>query len=325
MRANELEKILRELRLDTKMKKVSNNSDTNFMICCPFHGERRASCGISLNKLCGACFSCGQSFHLTELVMHVLGVPFFKAVDWLEERVKINKQSVNELKLRRFEDEVSNESYEILPNFKLAVYQSGKVMHNYLRERGFTPETVKVFKIGWDEDLNRITVPIFDANSNLQGFIGRTVFNESDKEYFPLYGNGAKYKLYPPLKKSFSLFPIHKLEIEDELILVEGTLDALWMHQNGFKNTLSIITANIASDQVKLIEKLGVKSIILALDNDSAGKSGIEKCIKAFKGDYKLYGVNYIGKDPCDHSKDELEEVFAGKYLLNKKVLKRFD
>lgn len=40
MRANELERILRELRLDTKMKKVSNNNATNFMICCPFHGGK---------------------------------------------------------------------------------------------------------------------------------------------------------------------------------------------------------------------------------------------------------------------------------------------
>ena len=325
MRESELEKILRDLRLDSKMRKIHNNGDTNIMFNCPYHGERNPSCGISVQKEVGACFSCGKSFHIPDLVMHVLGISFNKAMDWLEERVKINKQAVNELRLRRFDEIVEKESYEILPRFKLAPYQSGKVYHSYLEKRGFSRETSKEFLLGWDSELSRITVPIFDIKNNLQGFIGRTVFNESDPEYFPLYGTSQRYRLYPPLKKSFSLFPIHKVELDDELILVEGTLDSIWMWQCGFRNVLSTITSHIAHEQIKIINNLGVRSIILALDNDKAGKDGMEKAIKELSGTCKLYTVEYTKKDPCDHTKEELMEIFRNKKLVCKKSLKRIE
>ena len=323
MKSEEMRRILNDLGLGSKLKVISKETGVDYMFCCPYHGEKRPSCGISVEKQVGACFACGKTFHITELVMHVLDYSFQKAMDWLEERTNIDKKQSNKIYLRQFEDDIEKSDYEILPRIKLAPFKSGKVAPEYLLERGFTKDTLREFQVGWDSNLYRATIPVFDRLNNLQGFIGRAVVERDSTMYESLYGNTEKYHIYPPVKKSTILFPVNKLVETQEVILVEGTLDCLWMWQCGFKNTLSIITSTLHEYQVNLLEKLGIKSIVLALDNDDAGKRGIEKALKLLKGKFIVYGVDYVYKDPCDHSKEELEEIFSEKYLLGKKSLKK--
>lgn len=124
VRSDDLIKILTDLGLSRRMKIINSTDDTNFMFCCPWHGEKRPSCGISLNKLRGGCFACGQSFHISQLVMHVKDFSFSKAMEWLEERVKIDKQQSNKVYLRQFEDMAEKEDYEIftMSHILLAVF-----------------------------------------------------------------------------------------------------------------------------------------------------------------------------------------------------------
>ena len=96
------------------------------------------------------------------------------------------------------------------------------------------------------------------------------------------------------------------------IILVEGLLDAIWMHKFGFTNTLSIISAQISKEQIKKLKLFNVKQIVLALDNDKAGEDGCKRIYKALKNDFSFLRCKFPGgkKDVQDCNEQELREMF---------------
>jgi DNA primase len=332
MNASDLEDLLRDLGF-SKMRIVNNNSDTNIMVCCPYHGEHNPSMGVSAEKECFGCFACPATGTLVELVMYMKDYSYTKAKDYLEEKFNINMKTFDELgTIRRYgEEEVEEVKSEILPYYKLAPYRSGKIFHQYLLNRGFTKETLKKFMIGWDRTKNRITIPVFTPKNELLGFIGRAVLEPKikgkiNKEYKAIYGNADRYLVYE-FQKSHALFPIHLFDGSDTAIIVEGTLDAMWMHQNGFTNTLSSLGAKFSKEQLELLYDLGVKKVILLYDNDDAGFDGKDKAYKLLKNDFIVYNTHFPEdkNDPQNCSKEELEEILQNKGYFNSLLVKKIE
>jgi DNA primase len=280
-----------------------------------------------------SCFACKVAGGLDYFVSEVLGITVPKAAEWLKERKYTDGRQVSSKPsgLRRYEEKKELPKLESLPYHKLAPYRSGKAIHKYLLDRGFSRKICEEFMIGWDDDRLRVTIPIFNTNNELQGFLARAVLEQKidgkrNPEYEKIYGDRDKY-LVDNFKRSLTFFPLNKLEIKDEtIILVEGSLSALWMYQHEFNNVLAVLTSSLSKAQAELLLKMPVKKIVAMLDNDEAGMLGRAKIYDLLKNDLTVYDVVYPdGKnDPAELSKVQIKEMLDNMILYGKKDRRRF-
>ena len=225
MNTSNLVKLLEEIGLE-KIKVINDN----VMFLCPFHGEvNNPSAGIKIDGLYGACFSCNQGFTLLSLVMHTKQCSFKKACDLIDDYGGSIREEVSSRKILRYgEAEETAEKMPVLPSHRLAVYGSGKKFHKYILER-FPKDICRKFMIGWDEEILRITIPIFNREDGLLGFIRRAVLNpkisgETNPEYEKVYGNQPKYLIDSCIVKSHVLYPLNHFILPQDrtVILCEG-------------------------------------------------------------------------------------------------------
>lgn len=290
--------ILNELGLE-KIKVMHGSEDTNIQFCCPFHGERHPSCGISVSKRIGKCFACGETFNLPKLVAYCKGMTYPQVYDYLQEMHYVDDRKVTFETLKRYEDFTDKEERFIQPFYKIAPFKSGKVIHPYMEERGFDEDDVEHFMLGWDANENRITIPVFWDSGELCGVIGRT----TSKTVQP------KYKIYE-FPQSKIIYPFnHFTPIDKSAIIVEGTLDAMWLHKLGFRNAVSIINASVSHAQISLLQKAGVEHIILALDNDTAGENGCAKFYEKSKREFRTFKRLVYPKGKKDVQDMSLDEI----------------
>jgi DNA primase len=132
-------------------------------------------------------------------------------------------------------------------------------MTSYFFERGFTAATMRRFDVRFDEERQSIIWPVFDKGSKIQGFVERKLPGQP----------GAKY-LYP---HGFvrTLFPLNFFE-GPTMVLVEGPLDAMWLHQLGFRGALAMLGGALTRHQIVDIRGLTERVIVLT-DSDTAGRA----------------------------------------------------
>jgi DNA primase len=346
---HELEEILKhDIGLD-KVRKHVGRKGVNFMFCCPFHGESKPSAGIlnSSDGAYGQCYSCEETFSLPKLYAHVKGIEMYDAMGEIAEKFNVEFKSniIGKKKLKRYDEameikETSNKRFE-LPRYKLAPFRSGKETHKYFFNRGFTKQTVKEAMIGWDKVRKRVTIPIFHRDGVLAGFTGRAVLEQklpngkANPKYIKIYGNEPKYYIYENFPIGEVLYGSHEFYSEDNTaIIVEGTLDRLWLRQLGFTNVLSIIVAKMSMDkrtgvstQAQILHELGVEKVIFMHDNDKAGEVGKKVAYNILKKDFVCFNVDYPEdyKDPVGMDKEEIDEILASKTRYGRKELKRYE
>lgn len=176
-------------------------------------------------------------------------------------------------------------------------YNRGRVPA-WIFNRGFSPETLVDWECGADID-GSLVIPVYDIKSHLVGSITRRL-NMTPKY---LYSKG--------LRKSRLLFGANKMETSDFICVTEGSLDALWLNQNGF-SAVSILGATISKAQEDLLLQLPTNEIVLCLDNDKAGEIGMQKALTSLMIRCKVSRVNLPGgyKDVQDiRDVDLLKEV----------------
>jgi len=299
--------------LETKVVQASRvKSDVQF--CCTIHKESNPSAGFNVEKGVFNCFSCRASGNISWLLFKSLDQ--FKSLKQADEflaekygldlkRKYINKEKTE---LPRFESFTKGEERkrEEVPISFIAPFKSGLETYRYFYNRGFNYNIVKEFMIGRDLKNKTITIPIFWEDNKLAGVIGRYVSKDRKKN--------QRYKIYDfPVSKI--VFPLNKLEtINDTLIGVEGTLDAIRMHQLGYTNTFAILGNTISKDQAEIIKSRCSKFIDM-FDNDERGKTASESARKNLGTDILYYSVSYLEgkKDPCDCTKEEIEEMIRNK------------
>ena len=140
---------------------------------------------------------------------------------------------------------------------------------------------------------NRVMTPIIDVRGNVIAFGGR-VLDDSK----PKYVNTSDTLVY---KKTNELFALNfaKDSGKDSLILCEGYMDVISMHQAGFNNAVAGCGTALTSEQVRLINRYA-KEVILAYDADEAGQKAVHKAMQLFKStDVKIRVPRFTGgKDP---------------------------
>lgn len=289
---------------------------------CPFHNDSRPSFTVSPEKGIAYCFSCntgGDIFKFTQLVEKT---DFPGALKLLADRAGV--------RLPEFRPEIQDEKRQILKaNEEAAAFFSSQLKlfvsgMEYVKSRGLSEETIKLFQLGFSPDsytalrdhfqkagfsekllLNaglisqrsmadrntydrfrgRVMFPIADVQGNIIGFGGR-IMDEGE----PKYLNSPETEVY---HKGRVLYGLHLakefIKKEDLAIFVEGYMDVITAHQAGFRNVIATSGTALTADQLTLIQRF-TNNIAFCLDSDAAGQraTGFAKEVLANVNDLLL-------------------------------------
>ncbi len=189
---------------------------------------------------------------------------------------------------------------------------------NYIKSQMFTMnEAVEMGVVGYDSGRNfarfieRITFPIHSANGSLVGFGGRTIT-----------GHQAKYVNSPEtpfFNKSRLLYAYHHakqaLYKKSEIIITEGYLDVIMLHQAGFDNAVATLGTALTQEHLPLLRK-GDPRVVMAYDGDKAGRAAALKAAKllsasGFRGGVVIFAQ---GLDPADMVNSGATEELANMF-----------
>jgi DNA primase len=282
----------------------------NFKGLCPFHSEKTPSFTVSPSKGIFHCFGCGVGGNVFHFLMKFKGISFPDAVKLLGEKVGVPVESAypGDERARNRTETLYRINSAASAFFEKYLYSEGGVHAlNYLLARRLSASILREFHIGyspgvWDallshlyprgfsvEDIeetglivkrksgqghydrfrNRVMFPIFDNIGRCIGFGGRTL--EADKPEIPKYINSNENLLYHKGRFLFGFTNAQEaIRKEDGVIIVEGYVDVLRMHQEGLKNTIAPLGTALTEDQVSLISRY-TKNVYLAFDSDEAG------------------------------------------------------
>ena len=313
---------------------------TNFKAPCPFHDEKTPSFVVSPQKQIYHCFGCGAGGDAVKFVMEYEHLSYPEALEKLASTYGFTLQYTNSP--NRYNTDILqriNEYYQsLLPHNETAM--------RYLLERGVYESSIEKFGIGyapashqtieWIEKnyfsmqdamkfgiiggeapryyarfIERITFPIHSPNGSVVGFGGRTITGHQAK-----YVNSPET---PVFNKSRLLYAYHLARSEiykkKEIIVTEGYLDVVMLHQAGFGNAVATLGTALTKDHLPLLRK-GEPRVVMAYDGDSAGINAALKAAKllstaGFSGGVVIFEG---GMDPADMVKnaqiEELENLF---------------
>lgn len=311
---------------------------------CPFHNEKTPSFTVYENTQSFYCFGCGAGGDGVSFMRKIENLDYIDAVKVLAQRAGMQMpddgydDSLS--KKRRTVLEINRETARFYHNYMMS--EQGKVGLQYFLNRGLSQKTIRHFGLGyapnkWDELLkhlkskgynvsdmlaagvvrksekgyydyfrNRVMTPIIDVRGNFIAFGGR-VLDDSK----PKYINTSDTLAY---KKTNEVFGLNyaKDSGKDSLILCEGYMDVIAMHQAGFTNAVAGCGTALTNEQVRLLSRYA-KEIILVYDNDEAGQKALNKAISLFDQVDIEISIPTLsdGKDPDEIIKNVGRAQFA--------------
>lgn len=312
---------------------------------CPFHNEKTPSFTVYPATQSFYCFGCGAGGDAITFLKKIENLDYLDAVKTLAQRAGLQMPQEgfdNSLsKRRRRILEMNREAARFYHSVLLS--PEGKVGYDYYIGRALSAATINHFGLGfapnqWDALLkhmrakgyqpaelvdaglarkgqkgyydnfrNRVMTPIIDVRGNVIAFGGR-VLDDSK----PKYINTGDTLVY---KKTNELFALNfaKDSKEDALILCEGYMDVIAMHQAGFTNAVAGCGTALTTEQVRLISRYA-KEVILTYDADEAGQKALQKAMTLFdQTDVKVRIPALAGgKDPDEIIRTYGRDKFKG-------------
>lgn len=313
---------------------------------CPFHNEKTPSFTVYHDTQSFYCFGCGAGGDAVTFIKRIENLDYLDAVKLLAQRagMQMPQEGFDDSlsKKRRKIFEINRETAKFY--YSYLVSPQGKVGLNYFLNRGLNMKTIKKFGLGfapdgWDTLIkhlkskgfsvgdmvdagvvkvstkgryydffrNRVMTPVIDVRGNVVAFGGR-VLDDSK----PKYVNTSDTLVY---KKTNELFALNlaKDSNQNGLILCEGYMDVIAMHQAGFTNAVAGCGTALTSEQVRLISRYA-DEVILAYDADEAGQKALKKAVELFKQtDVKIKIPSLVGgKDPDEIIKTYGRDKFKG-------------
>ena len=312
----------------------------NLVGLCPFHNEKTPSFTVYPESGSFYCFGCGKGGDIFTFTSLAENLDYIEAVKLLAERSGVTiPQDGYDDSMQRLKDnifEINRQTAKFYHSYLMS--DKGKWALDYLTSRGLAVETIKHFGLGaapdsWDALINflkskgftisdmvaanvvgksqrgsyydrfrkRIMFPIINIRGKVIGFSGRAMPGE-DKAGGK-YVNTSDTLVY---KKSENLFGMNfaKNFCDERIILVEGNLDVISLHQAGFENAVAALGTSFTPEQAKLISKY-TKEIVLTLDADAAGQKAVKRAGEILKATGLSVRVITIpdGKDPDEYIK----------------------
>lgn len=267
---------------------------------CPIHHDSHRSFAVHEEQGNWVCYAQCGSGSLVGLVAEVEGLTPQEA----RQRVLALATDVGvEILMDMLRGD--REPAEYKKKEQVLLYERGKA-HRYILDRGFTVETLRTFDMGWDPETRAVVVPVFD-DGRLVALIKRLVAPTDEQQ---------KYDTQPAgFSKGKVLFGLDRV-LDDEAIVVEGPLDAIWLHQQGYPGVACLGSA-LSREQVLLLRRR-VRSVILAFDEDDAGEKGRRKATDALMPYMRVrhlrvpQGVGGKKRDVQDCGATELKNLLDG-------------
>ena len=213
----------------------------------------------------------------------------------------------------------------VLPEAMLGCYDTDRPLSE-LTDKGFSPELLNEYDVGFDEKRSRITFPVRDIYGNLAGISGRA----TKPGQMPKYRNYDLSKWYPgyTYEKGRHLYNGDRVysrlywgrETEPQIPVVEGYKACLWMLQSGFENTVALMGSTISETQVAVFHRLGAH-LLLFLDNGVAEIRKTQRIAKALRGPCRISVVTYPFEDraqPDDFDSEELQLLIRAAIPLSR-------
>ena len=287
----------------------------SYMACCPFHHEKTPSFHVSREKQMYHCFGCGVGGNVLTFVMEYENYSFPEAVKMLAERAGVALPEQDYSKEQRQKENYKtvlkemNKAAAVYFNYMLTKTPSGAHALAYYHERGFSDETIQRFGLGYanvyandlymylkkngytDDQMkdsglvridekkggqdmfwNRAMVPILDINGKVVGFGGRVL-----GDGLPKYINTKETAVFD---KSHTLFAMNiaRRSKRRGIILCEGYMDVIAMHQAGFDNAAASLGTALTMGHATIVKRY-TDEVYLAYDSDGAGRKATMKAI----------------------------------------------
>ena len=320
----------------------------NLIGLCPFHNEKTPSFTIYPENGSFYCFGCkvgGDVLTFTGLIEHL---DYVESIKFLADKcgIQVPENSYEDNSVQKLKQtilEINRESARFFHKYLMS--EGGKWALNYLMERGLSLSTIKKFGLGcapdsWDALLkhltskgysiadmlqanvisksnrgsyfdrfrNRVMFPIINLRGNVIAFSGRA--RPGDEKAGGKYVNTSDTYVY---KKSENLYAFNfaKNDCADRIILVEGNMDVISLHQAGFTNTVAALGTAFTIEQAKLLSRY-TKEIVITLDSDTAGQNAVKKVLATLKDSGMPIRVLVLpdGKDPDEYIKKNSPEKF---------------
>ncbi len=291
---------------------------TTYFGLCPFHNEKTASFSVSAGKQMYYCFGCGAGGNVLTFVMQYENFTFTEAMDALAQRAGITlpKQEMNAQQKREADRrtrllEVNKTAAEYF--YRLLRSSHGERAHRYFQERQLSEQTMQRFGLGYankysndlyqymkkkgyadellkdsglftfseakgvfDKFWNRAMFPIMDANHRVIGFGGRVM---GDGE--PKYLNSPETAIFDKSKHLYGL-NFARSSRRSGMLLCEGYMDVIALHQAGFDNAVASLGTAFTSGHATLLKRY-TKEVFLTFDSDGAGKRAALRAIPILK------------------------------------------
>lgn len=325
-------------------------SGSRYKGLCPFHDENTPSFSIDPDQNLYYCFGCGNGGDVFKFVQDIEGVGFLEAARVLAERYGIP------LPEEDGDGEAANERESILHALRFAArffyYQltqtdRGEPALDYLRDRGYSPSTIKQFGLGyapdeWDALLTaaeeeqvdpetlekaglvaaresgsgfydrfrgRVIFPIFSHIGKVLAFAGRLLDESKDR---PKYINSPETDVY---RKKEVLYGLHQakraIRQTNEVLLVEGYTDVISLSQAGVENVVASSGTALTEGQVETVDRYATR-VLLLYDSDEAGARaamrGMDRVLAQGMGAYAVELPE--GQDPDDFVQGQGGEAF---------------
>ncbi len=285
-------------------------SGSNLFGLCPFHGEKTASFSVNPTKGIYYCFGCHKGGGAVNFMMEIEGLSYPDAVRSLAKRAGMEVPEDEQYQSRyRAQERLWALMKEAGRFFHQQLYSPvGAECLQYVQKRGLSKSIVTRFGIGFapnswnalvdamrkkgytdqelkDADLvgekngriydrfrNRLMFPIIDVRGNVIGFGGR-VLDDSK----PKYLNSNETLIFNKRKNLFGMNLAKKTK-EPNIILVEGNIDVVTLHQYGFDNAVASLGTSLTEEQVTLLSRY-TEQVVLTYDGDEAGQRAAQRAI----------------------------------------------
>ena len=289
-------------------------SGANLFGLCPFHGEKTASFSVAPDKGIYYCFGCHKGGSAINFMMELEGLSYPDAVRSLAKRAGMTVPEDEQYESRyRQQERLWALHKEAARFFHSQLYAPvGKAALDYALGRGMSKGILTAFGVGyapdsWDAMVkamkakgyteaeliasglvtqsqkngnifdrfrDRLMFPIIDVRGNVIGFGGRTLKNDKDTAK---YLNSPETVIFNKRKNLFGL-NLAKKSKENSLILVEGNIDVVALHQYGFDNAVASLGTSLTEEQATLITRYA-EQVILLYDGDQAGQNAAQRAI----------------------------------------------
>ena len=273
---------------------IVSQTESNFMIFCPFHNNSRTPAGtISKEKGLFFCFGCQTSKNLVEFVMSVSNRTYFESVRYIKQKDKeVNIEQLVNKKLYTAPEFVQFDEV-LIKRLNNQALETPKAM-NYFYSRRITEGSVKKFSLGYSEKQNFVTIPVQSPDGMTIGFVGRSI-------------EGKDFKNTPGLQKSKILFNLHRVRSSKFVYVVESSFDAIRLDQVGFP-AVATLGANVSSVQMGLLEKY-FSDVILIADNDEAGATMTDRILGKIGSKVAVVNIDKKYKDIGEMSDEEIKKL----------------